>query len=97
MRDIPLVKLNDFAKAYGAFTFESGTLRLATEMNAKNGSFRGYVEPVFDHMGLFNPEHDAGNPLNTAWQAILGGLNEIVRNYQKDRFGTEVPFQLHVR
>ena len=56
MRDIPLVKLNDFAKAYGAFTFESGTLRLATEMNAKNGSFRGYVEPVFDHMGLFNPD-----------------------------------------
>jgi hypothetical protein len=92
MRDIPLVKLNDFAKAYGAFTFESGTLRLATEMNAKNGSFRGYVEPVFDHMGIFNPEHDTGNPLNTVWQAILGGLTEIVRNYPKDRFGTKVPF-----
>ena len=43
-------------------------------------------------MGIFNPEHDAGNPLNTAWQAILGGLNEIVRNYPKDRFGTKVPF-----
>ena len=92
MRDIPLVKLNDFAKAYGGFTFEGGTLRLATEINAQNGAFRGYVEPVFDHMGIFNPEHDAQNPVSFVWQAILGGLTEIVRNHAKDRFGTRVPF-----
>jgi len=92
MSAVPLVKLNDFAKAYGAFTFEEGTLRLAAEMSAKNGAFTGYVEPVFDHMGIFNPKHDAGNPLNMLWQAILGGLTEIVRNYSKDRFGTRIPF-----
>jgi hypothetical protein len=92
MRDIPLIKLNDFAKAYGAFTFESGTLRLATEMNCQNGAFRGYVEPVFDHMGIFNPKHDSENPASFVWQAILGGLTEIVRNYSHDRFGTRVPF-----
>ena len=92
MSGIPLVKLNDFAKAYGGFTFEEGTLRLATEMNSQSGAFRGYVEPVFDHMGIFNPEHDAENPASFVWQAILGGLTEIVRNYSKDRFGTRVPF-----
>jgi len=92
MRDMPLTKLNDFAKAYGGFTFEEGTLRLATEMSAQNGAFRGYVEPVFDHMGIFNPEHDADNPASFVWQAILGGLTEIVRNHPKDRFGTRVPF-----
>jgi uncharacterized protein involved in outer membrane biogenesis len=92
MRDIPLTKLNDFAKAYGGFTFEGGTLRLAAEMSAKNGAFNGYVEPVFDHMGIFNPEHDSDNPASFVWQAILGGLTEIVRNYSKDRFGTRVPF-----
>lgn len=92
MRDIPLTKLNDFAKSYGGFTFEVGTLRLATEMNAQNGAFKGYVEPVFDHMGIFNPQHDAENPASFIWQAILGGLTEIVRNHSKDRFGTRVPF-----
>ena len=92
MQGIPLVKLNDFAKAYGGFTFEEGTLRLATETNAQNGAFKGYVEPVFDHMGIFNPEHDAENPASFVWQAILGGLTEIVRNHPKDRFGTRVPF-----
>ena len=26
------------------------------------------------------------------WQAVLGGLTEIARNYSKDRFGTRIPF-----
>lgn len=92
MDKIALVKLNDFAKAYASFTFEEGTLRMATHVSAKNGRFEGWVEPVFDHMGIFNPEHDAKNPLNMVWQAILGGLTELIRNHPKDRFGTRVPF-----
>ncbi|HJT44792.1 MAG TPA: DUF748 domain-containing protein [Chthoniobacterales bacterium] len=92
IEQIPLVKLNDFAKAYGGFTFESGTFRMATECTSKNGAFNGYVEPVFDHMGIFNPEHDSQNPLSFVWQAILGGVTEIVRNHSKDRFGTRVPY-----
>lgn len=90
--EVPLTKLNDFAKAYGGFTFESGTFRMATECSSKNGAFNGYVEPVFDHMGIFNPEHDSDNPASFVWQAILGGVTEIVRNHAKDRFGTRVPY-----
>src|SRR5438046_7964860 len=37
VKELPLVKLNDFAKAYGGFTFESGTLKLAMETSPKNG------------------------------------------------------------
>ena len=65
---------------------------MATECSSKNGAFSGYVEPVFDHMGIFNPEHDSENPISFVWQAILSGVTEIVRNYAKDRFGTKVPF-----
>jgi uncharacterized protein involved in outer membrane biogenesis len=92
MDEIPLTKLNDFAKGYGGFTFESGTFKMATEMTSKNGAFNGYVEPVFDHMSIFNPEHDSENPISFVWQAILGGVTQIVRNYSKDRFGTRVPY-----
>jgi hypothetical protein len=92
LKDMPLVKVNDFAKAYGNFTFESGTLKVAMEATAKNGAYQGYIEPVFDHMGIFNPEHDAENPISMVWQAILGGITQIVRNYPKDRFGTKIPF-----
>ncbi len=88
---IPLVKLNDFAKAYASITFEGGTLRVATEINSKDGAFRGYVEPVFNHMSIFDPAHDSDNPIDFVWQAIVGGLTRIIRNQPKDRFATHVP------
>ena len=91
MKGVPLVKLNDFAKAYAGITFESGTLRVATELDAKNGNFTGYVEPVFDHMTIFDPVHDSKNPIDFIWQSIVGGLTRLVRNQPKDRFGTRVP------
>lgn len=91
MKELPLVKLNDFAKAYAAITFEKGTLKLATEFNAKNGSFDGYVEPVFVNMSIFSPKHDSDYPISFVWQAIVGGLTHLVRNHPTDRFGTRVP------
>lgn len=91
LKDLPLVKLNEFAKAYAGITFEKGTLKLATELNAKEGKFDGYVEPVFDHMAIFSPKHDSGNPINFVWQAIVGGLTQLIRNHPVDRFGTRVP------
>jgi hypothetical protein len=91
LKELPLVKLNDFAKAYAAITFEKGTLKLATEFNAKDGDFDGYVEPVFEHMAIFSPAHDSDNPISFVWQAIVGGLTQIIRNHPTDRFGTRVP------
>ncbi|MGI8437112.1 MAG: DUF748 domain-containing protein [Chthoniobacterales bacterium] len=88
---LPLTKLNDFAKAYASITFEGGTLRVATELESDEGKFRGYVEPVFDHMSIFDPGHDSDNPLDFIWQGIVGGLTRIIRNHPKDRFGTRVP------
>ena len=78
MRDVPLVKLNDFAKAYAGITFEAGTLGLATELDARNGKFTGYIEPIFDHMSIFNPQHDADNPIDFIWQGIVGGLTRLI-------------------
>lgn len=91
VNDVPLVKLNDFAKAYGGITFEGGSLRVATEMNSKQGNFRGYIEPVFDKMSIFDPTHDTESPIDFIWQGIVGGLTRIIRNHPKDRFGTKVP------
>jgi len=91
VKELPVVKLNDFAQAHGGFTFKEGTFKMAMEANAKNGSYQGYVEPVFDHMIIFN-EQSAENPAKFVWEAILGALTEIVRNHPKDRFATKVPF-----
>lgn len=91
LREMPLVKLNDFSKAYGHFTFDAGTLKIAMEATSRNGAYRGYIEPVFDHMSIFNPAKE-DNPLTAVWEAILEGVTRIVRNHPRDRFGTKVPF-----
>lgn len=91
MSAVPLTKLNDFAKAYGGFTFEAGTLRVATEIDSKQGRFTGYMEPVFDQMAILDPKRDSENHVSLIWQAILEGVTRIVRNHPKDRFGTRVP------
>jgi len=91
LENLPLVKLNKFAKAYGNFTFNSGTFKMAMEASAHDGAYQGYVEPVFDHMSIFNPAKE-DNPITAVWEAILEGVTRIVRNYSKDRFGTKVPF-----
>lgn len=89
--EVPLVKLNDFAQAYGHFDFKSGTLKLATQLSAKNASFTGYVEPVFDHMTIGTAENEKKNPISGVWASIVNGLTKIIRNQPKDRFGTKVP------
>jgi len=91
VKDLPVVKLNDFAQAHGGFTFKEGTFKMAMEASARDGAYQGYVEPVVDHMVIFN-ERSAQNPGKFVWEAILGALTEIVRNHPKDRFGTKMPF-----
>ena len=90
VENVPLVKLNDFAKAYASITFEGGTFRVATEMNSQAGAFRGSIEPVFDQMSIFDPVHDSDNPIDFVWQGIVGGLTRVFRNQPKDRFGTRI-------
>jgi hypothetical protein len=73
--------------------FLSNAVAISARIGAamKRGAYRGYVEPVFDHMSIFNPTK-AGNPLTALWEGILEGVTRIVRNYSKDRFATKVPF-----
>jgi hypothetical protein len=91
VKELPVVKLNDFAQAHGGFTFKEGTFKMAMEASSRKGTYQGYIEPVFDHMVIFN-EQSLQNPAKFVWEAILGALTEIVRNHPKDRFGTKVPF-----
>jgi Domain of Unknown Function (DUF748) len=91
LRDIPLVKLNDFSRAYGHFDFKSGRLRLATQLSSTNAQFTGYVEPVFDNMTIGAAQEKEQNPLNAVWASIVNGLTKIIRNQPKNRFGTRVP------
>src|ERR1035437_2569132 len=46
IKNVNLVLLNDFLKAYGNFDVTRGNFGLYTEMAAKDGKFKGYVKPI---------------------------------------------------
>jgi len=89
--DLPLTTLNDLTRAYAYFDFEGGTFAMATEMNASGGGFKGYVEPVFDHMKIVSLQKDIKSPVKLLWEGLLESVGIILRNQPKDRFGTKVP------
>ena len=91
MSHIPLVNLNDLTRAYAYFDFKNGTFAVATQMNASDGKFSGYIIPAFDHMQIFSIKEDITNPVKLAWEGVLGALGRALRNQPKDRFATKIP------
>src|SRR5262249_14355558 len=43
---VDLTRFNDFAKAYGGFSFQAGRLSVYSEVAAAKGKFVGYVKPL---------------------------------------------------
>lgn len=91
MDPVPLTELNDFAKAYGKFDFEAGTLALAIELAASNGDLKGYIKPVMDGMKIVNVEREIKNPLDLVWQSAVAGITRLFRNQPNNRFATKIP------
>jgi hypothetical protein len=59
MKTVALNNLNDFAEAYGKFSFEKGTSSVTSELAASNGKLTGYIKPIFDDIAIIDLS-DAG-------------------------------------
>jgi hypothetical protein len=89
---LELKTLNDFLKAYAKIDAEGGTFSLFTEMAAEKGRFKGYVKPILKDVKIFSPgKKDEGGVLQSAWEAVVGGVENILENKQKDQLATQVP------
>lgn len=93
VKNVNLVLLNDFLKAYGKFDVHRGNFGLYSEVATKNGRFRGYVKPIIKDLDVVGPEdrHDAF--FQKIWEAIVGGVGVIFRNQEKNQVATKVPLE----
>lgn len=91
LKDVSLVKLNDFLRVYSKVDVNKGSLSLFTEMSASGGNFEGYVKPLVKDLDVLNLEKEEDNPLEVAWEAIVGGVAELFENQPKDQLGTKIP------
>jgi len=86
--------LNDLALTYGKFDFKQGWFDLVLEADSQEGQINGYVKPLFRNLKVFRLAQDVreDNPFQFFWQALVGGATTIFKNYQRDQFGTLIPF-----
>jgi hypothetical protein len=85
--------MNPFFNAYANFDVKQGNMSLYTEFAAKNGKFAGYVKPVIKDIDVVQFEKQEGNPLQIAWEALVGSTAEVFQNQSKDQLATKVPIE----
>ena len=95
MKSVPLVKGNDFLKAYGKLDLEAGTLDAYTELAAKDGRFKGYVKPLLQNIKVVSLKKDVkeSGPLQTAWEAVVGAAKGLLANDKTEKVATVVPIE----
>lgn len=95
---LDVTKINTLARAYGSFDFERGWFDLVIEADAKEGQLTGYAKPLFRNLQVFSLRKDLGKDsvLQFFWQALLGATTAVFKNYQRDQFGTLIPFRSDV-
>lgn len=91
---LDVTKLNDLALTYGKFDFKRGWFDLVIESDSKEGQITGYVKPLFRNLKIFSLKEDISedNVLQFFWQALVGGLTSVLKNFPRDQFGTLIPF-----
>jgi len=91
---LDLTKINDLARTYGKFDFERGWFDLIIETDSKEGQVTGYVKPLFRNPKIFSLTEDIKdeNALEFFWQALVGAVTNLFKNWSRDQFGTLIPF-----
>lgn len=89
LKNINMISLNDFFKAYANFRVETGNLGLYTEFAAKEGKFKGYVKPIIKDFKT-KKEGDLGEVI---WENIVQGISKVFENWKKEQVATKVPIE----
>jgi hypothetical protein len=91
---LDVTKTNDLVRAYGGFEFESGWFDLVVELDANEGALEGYVKPLYRNLQVLSLSQDLAedNVLQVFWEALVGGVSELLENQPRNQFATVIPF-----
>jgi hypothetical protein len=89
LKNIDMISLNDFFKAYANFEVERGNLGFYTEFAAKKGKFKGYVKPIIKDFKV----KKEGNLGEIVWENIVQGISKVFENWKKEQVATKIPIE----
>ena len=93
LRGLSLPSFNDFLRAYVGADVQRGTAQIYAELQAKDGSFSGYVKPFFEGVDVLEIEEEAKEQglLASLWEALVGVTAETLEDQSRDRVATRIP------
>jgi len=91
IKNVNLVKLNDFFKAYGKIDVNKGNLGLFAEMAAEDWKYVGYVKPVIKDLEIKGPQDRKDSFLNKLWKGVVSVATSVLKNPKKDQIATKIP------
>jgi len=93
IKNVNLVELNSFLKAYGNFDVHRGNFGMYSELAAKNGAFKGYVKPIIKGLDVVGPEDKKDGFFHKVWESLVGAVGVVFRNQSKDQIATRVKLE----
>jgi hypothetical protein len=91
LEKLHIKELNDFLKAYVNVDAEKGNLSLYSEVDAKNGRFKGYLKPLIEGLDILKWKQEDERPIHKLWEGLVGAVAEVFNNQSKDRLATRIP------
>lgn len=94
---LEVTKINDLTLTYGKFDFKKGLFDFVLQANARYGYVDGYALPLFRNLQVFDlSDLQSDDPLHGFWQALVGVTTEVLKNQQRNQFGTRIPFTANI-
>lgn len=90
VKELDMVGLNNFMRAYGNFDVKKGEFNVYTEFAARGGRFGGYVKPLIKDLDIVQWNKEEGNALQVLWETIVAGAAGLFKNQKKDQIGSKI-------
>lgn len=92
LREQALPPLNVFLNAYADADVSRGTFELYSEINAQNGSYNGYVKPLFHDLDFRNASDKNKSAGKLLKEKVVSAVISILKNDDTQQVATKAPF-----
>ena len=93
LKNINLVLLNEFFRAYAKIDVNQGTFDMYTEVAAKEGVFKGYVKPVIRDLDIVGAEDRNDTVFRKLWERLVAGAYQIMKNKKEDQMAAKISIE----